>query len=256
MCLVVLAWRVHPDYRLLLAANRDEFHARPAAPLGWWDDEPSLLAGRDLEAGGSWLAAARHGRFATVTNYRETSRAMPGALSRGSLVTGFVLDDRSPLAWLRALDGGRYAGFSLLVATLDSLAYASNRGDPPRELRPGIYGLSNASLDTPWHKVERSKARLARLLERRDTETEALFSLLADRETTDAENAGNDGLPPPLARAVTAPFIVAEAFGTRCSTLLAVTHDGEVDMEERRYDSAGEETGRSRHAFAVKRATA
>lgn len=250
MCLVVLAWRVHPQYRLLLAANRDEFHARPAAPLAWWADEPSVLAGRDLQAGGTWLATTRNGRFATVTNYRETSQAAPGELSRGSLVTGFVLGEQTPLEYLESLEEARYAGFSLLAATPDSLACASNRGDEPRELGPGIYGLSNASLDTPWPKLERSKARLATLVEV-EAEPGALFELLSDRETVEVENAGNDGLPPRLARAVTAPFIVADEFGTRCSTVLAVSHDGEVAIEERRYDSAGAETGRSAYSFRI-----
>lgn len=252
MCLVAFAWQAHPRYRLLLAANRDEFHARPAAPLGWWEDAPSVLAGRDLAAGGTWLAIGDTGRFATVTNYRETLSMQPAERSRGELVTRFVASDDTPLEFLQGIDSRRYAGYSLLAATPGAIAYASNRGDAPRALEPGLYGLSNASLETPWPKVRRSKARLAELLKNDTVEAEALFELLADREPAPLGEAEAEGVPPELARAVSAPFIVTPEFGTRCSTVLSVATSGEVRIVERRFDSAGNPAGESRFAFRIR----
>ncbi len=252
MCLVAFAWRAHPRYRLLLAANRDEFHARPAAPLGWWEDAPSILAGRDLAAGGTWLAIGDTGRFATVTNYRETLSMQPAERSRGELVARFIASDGAPLDFLQATDGDRYAGFSLLAATPNAMAYASNRGDAPRALESGLYGLSNASLDTPWPKVRRAKARLAELLKNDTVDVEALFGLLADREPATMGEAEAEGVPPEVARAVSAPFIVTPEFGTRCSTVLSVTASGDVRIVERRFDSAGNPTGESRFEFPIR----
>lgn len=251
MCLIAFAWRAHPAYRLLLAANRDEFHARPAAPLDWWQDDPSLLGGRDLRAGGTWLAISTAGRFSTVTNYREALTSRAGERSRGDLVPGFLNSDEDPLRFAETIDGARYAGFSLLAATPDTMVYASNRGDPPRALAPGFYGLSNASLDTPWPKVERSKARMRALLAGDTVEPRSLFGLLEDREPASATDAEASGLPAELARAITAPFIVTPEYGTRCSTVLSVSESGDVDIRERRFDSAGVQTGESHFDFRI-----
>ncbi len=256
MCLIVFAWQAHPRYRLVLGANRDEFHARPAAPLAWWPDAPDVLGGRDLQAGGTWLAIARAGRFATVTNYREQLAPSPAVHSRGKLVTGFLAADESAMAFAGNLNGDDYAGFSLLAGEFgntQSLVYVSNRGDPARALGPGIYGLSNASLDTPWPKVMRSKSRLAALLED-DVTAEALFALLADREpgsTEDIADAIADDLPPETARAIAAPFVATPTYGTRCSTAVLVGTDGKVQVYERRFDDSGAVTGDSHVEFTV-----
>lgn len=244
MCLIAFAWRAHPEYRLVLAGNRDEFHSRPAAPLGWWADAPDVLGGRDLEAGGTWLAVARAGRFATVTNYREDLRPQPGLRSRGELVTRFLADRESAREFAEGLDGENYAGFSLLAATFSGegeLVYLSNRGDAPRPLAPGVYGLSNASLDTPWPKLVRAKARLERVLAE-SVGVESLLALLADREPgspADIADAIADDLPEPTVRAIAAPFVVTPAYGTRCSTVVLVRNDGDVILHERRFDPAG-----------------
>ncbi len=253
MCLIAFAWRAHPDYRLVLAGNRDEFHSRPAAPLSWWEDAPDVLGGRDLEAGGTWLAMSRSGRFATVTNYREDLRPQPGLRSRGELVTHFLASEESPLAFADGLDG-RYAGFSLLAATLagdGELAYVSNRGDAPRALAPGVYGLSNASLDTPWPKLVRAKSRLERVLAER-VGVDPLLALLADREPGSPEDIADaiaDDLPEPTLRAIAAPFVVTPDYGTRCSTVVLVRNDGHVTLHERRFDPAGLPVGDTRKDF-------
>ena len=257
MCLIVFAWQAHPGYSLVLGANRDEFHARPAAPLDWWQDAPGILGGRDLQAGGTWLALARSGRFATVTNYREDLAPHPGVRSRGELVTNFLEDGRTALQFADSLDGDDYAGFSLLAGRLDGggreLAYVSNRGDKARALSPGLYGLSNSSLDTPWPKVLRSKARLAALLEN-DPDAEAMFDLLADRTPGSSEDIADaiaDDLPEATARAIAAPFVVTSAYGTRCSTVVLVRTNGEAQVFERRFDITGAATGDSHIAIAL-----
>lgn len=255
MCLIVFAWRAHPEYPLVLAANRDEFHARPAAPLDWWSDAPGIAGGRDLQASGTWLALARSGRFATVTNYREDLAPHPGARTRGELVTNFLESHDTALRFAGALDGEAYAGFSLLAGELgnrEQLVYVSNRGDPARRLESGLYGLSNASLDTPWPKLLRSKRRLQELVEDDTLDADALFALLGDREPGSSEDIADaiaDDLPPEMMRAIAAPFVVSPAYGTRCSTVVLVHGSGSARILERRFDPGGAPTGESQIEF-------
>lgn len=248
MCLIVFAWQAHPRYRLVLAANRDELHARPAEPMHWWPDRPALLAGRDLQAGGTWLAVARNGRFATVTNFRERFRADPRKRSRGDLVTAFVDGSGSPADFAAAIDGDAYAGFSLLMADGEEFGYTTNRGDPARRLDPGVYGLSNATLDTPWPKAKRCRAGLEKLLEHEDIGPTPLLNLLADTTPAPVRELDPE-LPIDLARAVSAPFIKSERYGTRCSTALLVDHEGNALVCERRFDTAGRQSGERQFRF-------
>ena len=251
MCLIAFAWRVHPVYPLIVAANRDEFHQRPADPLHWWPDQPNIAGGRDRLAGGTWLGVSRNGRFATVTNYRENLRVQAGDRSRGRLVTDFLGASTAPLAHLSAIVGDCFAGFNLLTAGPDALAYASNRGDVPRLLQPGIYGLSNASLDAPWWKVEHSKKCLRTLLADNAVSVPALFELLADREPAKAPDVTDGVLPPETARAVSAPFIVTADYGTRCSTVLLQDASSHIALHERRFDAAGQASGESALDFRM-----
>ena len=250
MCLIVVAWRAHPQYALIVAANRDEFHDRPSAAAEWWEDFPSVLGGRDRQAGGSWLAINRNGRFATVTNYREQSFTRSEHKSRGSLISEYVSGAASPTTFATAVDGDDYAGFNLLTANTESLAYISNRGDPLAALDDGIYGLSNASLDTPWSKVERSKERMRRLLDDDDINESSLLELLGDRSTVE-EDVYAAHLSEEQARAITAPFIVSDSYGTRCSTVVTIDTAGHVSFTEQRFDRDGAITGASRYSFAV-----
>ena len=168
MCLLVLAWRAHPRYRMVVAANRDEFHARPAAPLAPWPNSSGIVGGRDLQAGGAWFAVDSAHRLGIVTNFREFGRHRRSAPSRGGLIPAYLSGTRSPGAHLQVLeaDAPGYSGFNLLLADRDSLWYASNRADQfARELPPGIYGLSNEFLDTPWPKLVRVRARFETLLQ-------------------------------------------------------------------------------------------
>jgi uncharacterized protein with NRDE domain len=192
MCLIVLAWRVHPDLPLIVAANRDEFHARPAAPAAFWEDHPALLAGRDLEARGTWMGVSRSRKFAAVTNYRGAKE--PRAVeSRGALVSRFLSNGSSPGEYIESLKAGLYSGFNLLVSDGEALSWMSNRGGEPKDLKAGIYGLGNTLLDAP--EVEGIKKAFAAELSPAPA-VESLFGLLESAK------------------------IVHPEYGTRCSTVL------------------------------------
>ncbi len=250
MCLVVFAWKSHPDYKLILAANRDEFHARPAQEAHWWPDLPDVLAGRDLQAGGTWLAAARSGRFATVTNYREQQRPRAGLRTRGEIVTNFVSTDIDAMNFVSTFADDIYAGVSILAADKENICYTSNRGDAPICLAPGVYGLSNASLDTPWSKLTRTKEALTALIDSNNVNATSLLRLLGDKTPAAGTAVDSSELPFKLARALTAPFIVSDTYGTRCSTVLLFANDGRVDFCERRFDPGGTASGDSNFSFS------
>ncbi len=250
MCLVVFA--VAPDERttLLLAGNRDEFHGRPASPLAAWDDQDGVAGGRDLKAGGTWLAARRGGRFATVTNSRDAVPPAPEFRSRGFLVTDFLLSDLTPMQWLDELDGSAYAGFNLVLSDGDTVAYGSNRLDPPRLLEPGLYAVSNAVLDTPWHKVEYAREALRGLLAGGLPDDDALFDLLHSDKRAALSDVPASDLDAEFAHQLTAPFIVNERYGTRCTTVVRLQRDGHVDLNERRFSPSGQPAGESRLSIA------
>jgi len=251
MCLVVLAFNVHEDAPLVVAANRDEFHARPTQDADWWSDQPDVIGGRDLQAGGTWLGAHRSGRFATITNYRDAATSRGRPRSRGHLVTEFLQGEQSPVEHLSTIRPEDYGGFNLLVADRSQLAYLSNRGGGLKELPAGIYGLSNATLDTPWEKVERSKSLLGTLLEQGRANETHLLRLLADRKKGPVDEVESDRLPFSIAHAITAPFIVTSAYGTRCSTIVRVDQAGIWHFLERRFDADGNNAGESQFSFSV-----
>ena len=251
MCLVVLAFDVDPEHALIVAGNRDEYHARPSMEANWWPDRPDILGGRDLQAGGTWLALHRGGRIALVTNYRDADRTDPGLRSRGHLVTEFLASDLPPLEYLQQVEAAAYAGFNLLVCDGTSLAYLSNRGAGARQLPAGVYGLSNATLDTPWEKVERSKKRLATLIDAKASNETELLRLLNDRQKGPTSEVERDRLPFATAHAITAPFIVLPDYGTRCSTIVRADRSGTWTFLERRFNAAGTQTGESRYSLST-----
>ncbi len=251
MCLLLIAHRVHPVHPLIVAGNRDEFHARPTRDANWWDDEPGTLGGRDLEAGGSWLAINRLGRFAAVTNYRDRERPSASKVSRGALIREFLDSDAEPADWLNAVDADAYAGFNLLVADNRRLGYLSNRGGGLEDLPPGIYGVANATLDTPWPKVVRTRAAFEALLSEDTVETSDLLTVLADRRLADPEEIDSNDLPLKDTRRLSSPFVLAGEFGTRSSTVLLKNADGSVLFTEERFDESGEPTGRSEFRFEI-----
>lgn len=242
MCLILFAWRTHPRYRLVLAANRDEFHARPTAPAAFWEAAPQLLAGRDLEAGGTWLGVTRQGKFAAITNYREPPEAAPQQRSRGELVTDCLLGSAPAPDYARQLQSGTsaYRGYNLLLGDTEDLVYVSNRREGVTPVLAGVHGLSNHLLDTPWPKVRAGRERLAGLLHEDRIDPEALLALLADPQPV-------PGAEPPVFDPALAPeqvtrmaFIRSPAYGTRSSTVLLIGRDGEVVFVERQFDPLGE----------------
>lgn len=253
MCLLVLAWMSHPRYRLVVAANRDEFHDRPAAPLAWWGDGAPMLAGRDLAAGGTWMGITRAGRFGAVTNFRDLEHVpATDAPSRGTLVPEFLAGDAEPVEFMERLreSAARFAGFNVIAGGSRSLCYLSNRGGTvPRELEPGIYGLSNHELDSPWPKLLKTRARFAAELESDEPGVAALFELLADRAPADVGTQPDTGLPPEMERALSSAFVLHPRYGTRCSTVLLAGRDGRIVAAERRFDAAGRQTGATRIEF-------
>lgn len=253
MCLIVLGLGQHPDLPLVLAANRDEFHSRPTKEAHWWPDKPDVVGGRDLQAGGTWLALHRSGRFATVTNYRDAQPPSAGLRSRGHLVTGFLESPLGPRDYLDTIDEQAYAGFNLIVGTVDDVAYLSNREDGTRSLGNGVYGLSNALLDGPWHKVERSKERLTALLADGAVNETGLMRLMQDRQKAPVSEVVTGHLAFDKAHAVTAPFIITPDYGTRCTTVVLASRDGNWRMTERRFNAEGEQTGESRFSFVAAR---
>lgn len=249
MCLLIIAIRQHEKLPLIVAGNRDEFHARPTQDAHWWTDNPDILGGRDLQAGGTWLAVHRGGRFAAVTNYRDAKQERAGLKSRGRLITEYLAGDQAPLDYLQAIDGGDYAGFNLLVTDRNAAAYLSNRGAAMRELPAGIYGLSNATLDEPWTKVTRSKSCLQALIENDAVNETSLLRLLDDRQKASTNEVQTNGLSFSMAHALTAPFIVLPEYGTRCSTVLTISDAGNARFTERRFDALGHKTGESGFVF-------
>lgn len=252
MCLIVFAWQHSAGLRLALAGNRDEFHGRPTAPLGWWG-EPPLLAGRDLSAGGTWLGVDAGGRFGAITNFRgDTTPA--AAPSRGTLIPRFLSSTQSPAAFLGALaaERNRYAGFSLLLGDGHSLGYFCNRDPaPPRLLLPGVYGLSNATLDTPWPKLVQSRTRLTALLERGERDPERLFEAIADRDLAADAALPDTGVGIELERRLSAAFIVGADYGTRSSTVLMLGSQGGGTVLERSYGADGRPLGSQRFTLAI-----
>jgi len=252
MCLLVIAWKVHPRYRLILAGNRDEFHDRPSTPLNWWQDDARILAPRDLKANGTWLGVARSGRFGVVTNFRDLQAPAEYSPSRGSLIPRFLTGATSPKEFLDDLRGAapRYSGFNLLVGGSRALYYFSNRGTPaPLSLKPGIYGVANHLLDTPWPKLTITRARFEVLLKQPNVTAEALFNILTDRTPAPDEQLPHTGLPLEWERTVSAPFVVNDRYGTRSSNVWLIERTGRTIFHERRFDPNGIQSGASRFEF-------
>lgn len=222
MCLILFAWQQHADYSLIVAANRDEYYSRPSAAADFWGDAPQILAGRDLQAGGTWMGVTRSGRFAALTNVREPLRPYSGNLSRGELVSDFLTSEQTPQDY--AVDvlarGDEYAGFNLLLGNVDSLLWVSNRADAPLTLNPGVYGISNHVLDTPWPKVVTGKLRFSGLLQNPDYLH--LLDLLQDSTSAEEGTLPDTGVGLEMERLLSPMFIRSPLYGTRASTVLLV----------------------------------
>ncbi len=249
MCLIIFAHQVSESCPLVVAANRDEFHARPTAPAQFWPEDPGLLAGRDLQAGGTWMGVHRNGRFAAITNFRDPSQTLPAARSRGELPTRFLLGASGPQGFLAELEAtaGDYAGFNLLIGQEDELWYFSNSGPlatrQATRVAPGIYGLSNARLDTPWPKVALGKQAMARALADATPDHDQLAAIVGDRQLANREQLEILGLNGDMDQLLSAQFIVNATYGTRATTTCWRDRRGRYHWREKSVGANGEPIG-------------
>ena len=253
MCLILFAWKAHERFPLVLAANRDEFYDRPSAPTAFWEDEPDLLAGRDLRDGGTWLGITRSGRLAALTNYRDPASLKAGAPSRGALTSDYLRGRESPKAHLDRIGpaADRYNGFGLVCGNRDGLFFFSNRGGRGR-VPAGVHGLSNRLLDTPWPKVEKGREALLGLLGGKDGPSPgALFEILQDRSRPPDEQLPETGVGIEWERILSPLFIESPAYGTRSSTVLLIDRDGVVTFVERVFNGRTEPRAERRFDFRI-----
>ncbi|RMD01751.1 NRDE family protein [Aquitalea palustris] len=248
MCVIAFAYKMPGLGQLVLLANRDEYYARPSAPLDWWEGHADTLGGRDLQAGGSWLMVDGRGRFAALTNFRE-GYGKSGARSRGELVQRFVTGEDDPFSfadWLRD-NHQHYAPFNLLYGQVDDLFHFHSRGARIARVTPGVHTLSNATLDTPWFKSERLAEHL-RGLRRPPTEEQA-FAWLADATQAGPGQLPNTGIGLALEKTLSPVFIQGRDYGTRSSMLLNISARGDVSLSELSWGLAGREAGRRRYTI-------
>ena len=239
MCLIFLAYEQHPDYRLVVAANRDEAYERPTAPAGYWTDHPHILAGRDLEAGGTWMGVSTAGGFAALTNVRSLRAPLARPPSRGELITGFLNHDGEFELYLRQVEqrADAYNGFCLLLYGSRGLHYFSNfHAESFRKLEPGLYGLSNDLLDTPWPKVEEGKRAVGTWLETGDEDVEGLFEIMGRKDRVADEDLPDTGVDKEFERALSALFIETPSYGTRSTSVVLVGYDGTTVFVERTFE--------------------
>ncbi len=254
MCLFFCAYDIHPKYRILIAANRDEFYDRPSQSASFWPEMPTLLAGKDRLGGGTWFGITRSGRIAAITNYRDPRSHRGDAPSRGLLLTDYLLGDSAPAAYLEGVKrkGAQYNGFNLMVGTPQELHYYSNRQGDIIGLAPGLYGLSNHLLDTPWPKVAKGKEEFAGILSRGgEPAPEELFELLSDQTIVEDRLLPDTGIGLDWERILSARFIKSPVYGTRSSALLFVDRQNRVTFLERNFDvnpGAGET---ARYEFTI-----
>jgi uncharacterized protein with NRDE domain len=237
MCLIFLSINKHPDFKLVVAANRDEFYNRKTAAADFWQDHPSIVGGRDLEAGGTWLAMSKKGRIAMVTNYRDLTNIKANAPSRGQLVTDYLLTRDSTLDYMSKVEsvGKAYNGFNLIAGDLNDFYYYSNYTEGIQKINAGLHGLSNHLLDTAWPKVARGKKRVAEILKGKFNYKD-LFTVLYDVETAADDLLPDTGVGLERERALSSMFIKSPGYGTRCSTVVLVNNDNEVLFVERVFD--------------------
>lgn len=246
MCIILLAHKAHRNYPLILAANRDEAYTRPAAPAAFWGDQPQIYGGRDLDKRGSWLALTRSGRIAAVTNFRNGKPGPAAPRSRGELVSGFLADSTDTESYLERVrsQGDQYGGFILIAGDLETLYWLSNNGPGVEKIPPGVHGLSNHLLNTPWPKIRRSKLAVAALLGAGENELKTgLFELLADRSDAPDHELPDTGIGLQRERELSPVFISGQRYGTRASTVVLVDGDGGVLFIERSFGPGGQALG-------------
>ena len=236
MCLILFAYHSHPDYKLIVAANRDEFYKRPTKAADFWEDHPSILAGRDMIGKGTWMGINTRGFISMITNYRDPANIKPKAPSRGRLVSDFLMSEPPPQDYLLKLNKvrGAYNGYNLILGKPEDLWYYSNIEGKAKRLGSGVYGLSNHLLNTRWPKVEKGIVQLKKLLKSDDLDR--LHELLYDDEIAPDQTLPDTGVGLDMERMLSPMFIKSANYGTRTSTVLKITQEDQVEFTERTYD--------------------
>ena len=254
MCLIALAYKKHPNYPFLLSANRDEFYNRPANFADYWKESPQLLAGRDCVAGGTWLGITTSGRFAAITNYSEEGSAgKTHPLSRGELSRTFLAGNKSAEKFLVDVrpNDKKYGGFNLLLMDNTGLFCYSNRDGNIIHLEPGVYGLSNHKIDTPWPKVKRAKKYFKELLKSQEVSHDQLFSATSDRKGVLKSMGPGIKFTASIesAKPMSAQFITSEDYGTRANTTIMINKQGLVQFRERNFLAHGQKGKQREYSF-------
>lgn len=253
MCLILFSYKQNPNYPFIFAANRDEFYDRPSAPVSVWEDHPEVLGGSDLKEGGTWLGITRKGRIAALTNYRDPLHLKLNAPSRGWLVRDFLTGETDASSYVESLKkkGAKYNGFNMILGRWPRLFYYSNM-DGARELEPGLYGLSNHLLDTPWPKVERGKEKLAALLKDNDKPAEdRIFAMLADAFHPEDSRLPDTGIGLEWERILSSMFITCPVYGTRSSSIIIIDRAGHVTFTERAFNGHADHWMNARFEFKI-----
>lgn len=234
MCLIAFAWDYHPKYKLILAANRDEFYERPTRAASFWEDNPDIFGGRDLQALGTWMAISKQGKFGALTNYRDIKNIKSDARSRGEIISDYFNSNSSQEGFIKKLHdyAEGYNGFNFISTDFHSMVHYSNYERKINSISPGIHGLSNALLDTPWPKVDELKTRFEKTI-KEDFDHDKLFELLSDTKTHEDKILPNTGVTPELEKALSAICIETEKYGTCSSAILTVDRFGEVNFSEK-----------------------
>ena len=255
MCFIVFAYKVHPSYRFIAAANRDEYYERPSSPVAFWEDAPQVLAGRDLKEGGTWMGVTRRGRFAAITNFRDPGALKTSAPSRGKLVSTFLTGSESAVSYVNRISrqAQKYNGFNLICGDHHELLVYSNRGKIEK-LEAGIYGLSNLFLDSPWPKVIKGKRALSAAMNKKGPDLEAaLFKLLSDRKNAPDHKLPSTGVGLEWERLLSSIFIESPSYGTRSSSVLLIAKNKRIKLVEKVFDGKPEPWVESRFSFLLNR---
>ncbi|WP_022849635.1 NRDE family protein [Limisalsivibrio acetivorans] len=244
MCLIIFSYKQHPQYKLVFAANRDEFHYRLTKEAGWWEPGRDILGGIDIEAGGTWLGITRTGRFAALTNFRSPDEKKENMRSRGMLTKEFLTCDVSVEEYTDKLEAEakEFNGYNLIYGDIDHLHYFSNRGKTPAAIPEGLHGLSNALLNDPWPKVMRGKVGMAKILQQESITAEQLMLMLKDEVKPPDEELPETGVPKDWERSLSPMFIRAGEYGTRASTVILIDYDNNVHFHERTFTPDGKIT--------------
>lgn len=254
MCVLLLSIGIHPAFKLILLSNRDEYYLRSSSPAAFWEDHPGVLGGRDLKGGGTWLGITREGRIGALTNYRDPINQKDNAPSRGGLVRRYLCARQGPREFIQDLrpEANAYNGFNLIIGDMDRLYCYSNRDSGIRELTPGVYGISNHLLDTPWPKVVKGKAALTRLLaEGQDPDRKSLFEILHDRSMPDDALLPATGVGLDWERILSPIFVQSPTYGTRASTLLLIDKEDRVCFIEKTHGPGVEDRSNREYEFFI-----